>query len=95
MMAQIKVKQDQTLYDIALLAYGSVEGVIWLLEDNPAVDLETEPEAGDVLSLRDDAINKEVVDYYNNKGVAPANEDKDAQNLIGGFSNAFNQEAFN
>lgn len=48
----------QSLFDIAVMAYGDVSGVTWLLADNPALKGPTDRlYDGQVLLLRDETIN--------------------------------------
>lgn len=52
------VKHNQSLYDISIQEFGSVEGVFWLLEDNETLYSPVDIiEAGDVLKIRDDAMH--------------------------------------
>jgi hypothetical protein len=69
-MTKIQVEQGQTIFDIALQYYGSLEGLSYLIEDNdfdgemvfgnPPEDLE--------LDIREDsAIDQSIVEYHSNK----------------------------
>lgn len=58
----------QTAFDIVLENYGSLEtGLRWLLEDNAINNqFAVVPETvnGQVLKIREDFVNKSVIDYY-------------------------------
>ncbi|MFC5408000.1 LysM peptidoglycan-binding domain-containing protein [Larkinella bovis] len=52
------VKAGQSLLDIAVEVYGDVEGVHWLIEDNPMVYGATDRlRAGQVLVVRPETVN--------------------------------------
>ena len=57
------VSEGQSLFDIAIEVYGHVEGVFWLLDDNPGISLTHRLKVGQVLSLRSDVINQRQKDY--------------------------------
>lgn len=48
----ITVEQGQDIFDIAIQEYGGVDALFVVLEDNASIDLTTELQAGDVLSIR-------------------------------------------
>lgn len=65
-----KLKPGQTIFDIALEQYGSLEGLEYLIEDN---DYEGKLIIGDVdlddedIIIRDDSvIDQTIVDYHSN-----------------------------
>ncbi|WP_080058985.1 hypothetical protein [Spirosoma aerolatum] len=63
-MTTFIVKTQQSLFDIATYLYGDVEGVFWILEDNPQlIGLTDRIKAGDVLNVRDQVINPRQVAY--------------------------------
>jgi hypothetical protein len=52
------VLNGQSLFDIAVIAYGDVSGVAWLLADNRALNGPTDRlQIGQVLTIRDDTLN--------------------------------------
>lgn len=68
---QVTVKRGQTIFDVSLAEYGHSEGVEWILEDNPSVQLHTVAE-GDILSIRKaEYKDKSIVQYYQQKGHTP------------------------
>ena len=57
-MANYVVKPKQSLFDVAIEAYGDVQGVVWLVNDNGFVPGPTGPiYPGDVLHIRGEKIN--------------------------------------
>lgn len=62
----IKISDEQTIFDIAIQFYGDIEGVIWLLEDNPSLTIETMVKE---IIIREDFIRKDIVDYLISKGI--------------------------
>lgn len=62
-MTNYEIKPGQSLFDIAVEVYGSVEGVAWLLQDNPVVPGPTGPILpGQILLIRDEKINARMVE---------------------------------
>jgi hypothetical protein len=59
----IEVEHNQSLFDIAIQEYGSVEAVEWLVEDNDwiysVVDI---IEAGDMLKIRNEVVHTPIRD---------------------------------
>ena len=49
-MGSYRVVAGQNIYDVALHLYGSVEGIVDLLVNNPALSLETELCSGQELT---------------------------------------------
>lgn len=50
----ITVKDGQSLVDLAMQEYGTVDGVLWLVQDNPETlaSMDDEPAAGTLLNIR-------------------------------------------
>lgn len=63
-MRNINVKGGQTIFDVALQEYGSAEGVIKLLEDNPSLSLESVLVPGASLTITQEPDKAEIVNYY-------------------------------
>lgn len=59
--------KQQTLFDIALQMYGDIEGVIWILEDNPEVDFNT---IGSTILLRQELVKSDIVKYLKEKKIS-------------------------
>lgn len=64
----VKVRQGQSIFDIALQYYGSIEAVQWLITDNN-IDLNASLEVGRQLTIRNEVYNQAVVDYFKNKTI--------------------------
>lgn len=63
-MRSIEVKLDQSLADIAIQEYGDISGLFFLVKDNPQLHGPTDNiYLGDLLSIRDEVVNKSMVDY--------------------------------
>lgn len=60
---KITVQQGQNIYDIAKMYYGGVEGVQYLIADNPTVitDIRAALVPGTVLNINSDAVNSVIV----------------------------------
>jgi hypothetical protein len=61
----ITVLPDQTLIDVCIQEYGSLEALKWLLADNPDV-IDTEKPEGLKLLIRADIYDESIVDYFEN-----------------------------
>ena len=73
-MGSYRVVTGQNIYDVALHLYGSVEGIVDLLVNNPALSLETELCSGQELTYTDGfVINADVVAYNEMHGIVPSN----------------------
>mgnify|MGYP000713537893 CR=1 FL=1 len=82
-MEIIKSHNNQTLFDIAIQYYGHIEGVSWLLEDNPEINIGDEFTE---IRIRDEFINKDIVQYIKQKNINIATKTKKQNNQ---FSNQF------
>lgn len=72
-MGIYKTTHGQSLYDVALHIYGSVEGVTDLLVSNESLSLDTRIQSGTELVFTDGyIINREVVAYYNTHNIIPS-----------------------
>lgn len=59
-----QVKDNQSLFDVAIEVYGDVQGINWLLEDNPTLPGPCGPvEAGQKLVVRATALNARQQDF--------------------------------
>ena len=69
------VESNQTIYDVGLQKYGSIDGVFLLLTDNPQLPgLDTILIAGQKLKIKSDPIDGDVVNYYTKNAIVPATE---------------------
>lgn len=70
-MKQVIVQQGQTIVDIALQEYGSVEGLFALLEANQTLDLDSQLEPGQKVLIRvEDVVNSDIVNYYQRNNIS-------------------------
>lgn len=90
----ITVLERQTLYDIALQEFGSVEGVTRLVADNPGVNLVTPPEPGTKLVVNGEILNRDVFENYKANGIKPVSLPGGQETSSGGgdFNNDFNND---
>lgn len=63
-MGNIKPHRNQTLIDIACQVYGGVEGIVWVLEDNPKNYI---GDHIDNLQIRDNYIESKIAESIKNK----------------------------
>lgn len=76
-MAHYKVKTNQNLWDIALLLYGTIEGVFDLLISNDWLSMTTDLVHGMELEYHDYfVINEGIVSGMNSEGYIPANGER-------------------
>lgn len=91
-MGSYRVVAGQNIYDVALHLYGSVEGIVDLLVNNPALSLETELCSGQELTYTDGfVINADVVAYNEMHGIVPSNGERHVypKYFTGPFTAAF------
>lgn len=62
-MTEYEVLPGQSLFDLALQHYGSVEAVEWLLLDNPGRALTDLPAPGTRLLIRPEVMDRRVKQY--------------------------------
>lgn len=76
-MGKYKVISGQSLYDVALHIYGSIEGITDLLICNPSLSMADILVSGQELIYSDDyMINPDVVAYNRIHGIIPANGER-------------------
>lgn len=76
-MGKYRVVAGQNIYDVALYLYGSIEGIVDLLINNPGLSLETELRTGQELTYTDGfIINADVVAYNEMHGIVPSNGER-------------------
>jgi hypothetical protein len=67
-----KILPRQSIWDIAIIFYGAAAGIEFLILDNPTVfNLETTPVADTIFYVRDEPINKAVVEYFAAQDIKP------------------------
>lgn len=73
-MGRYSVIAGQNIFDVALHLYGSIEGIVDLMMNNPDLSLDTTLAVGQELVYTDDfVINADVVAYNAARGIVPAN----------------------
>lgn len=87
----VTVLSRQTIYDIAVQEYGSTEGVIQLIKDNPELNLVNNLYAGQLLKINAGPVNKLVADYFKSNDLHPATQIITTSNG-GDFNNDFNND---
>lgn len=88
-MAIYKVTTNQNIFDVALLLYGSIEGIFDLLISNNWLDMETDLTPGMELEYHDYfVVNDGMKSAISDKGLIPANRERHvylkhpAENLV-------------
>lgn len=76
-MAQYKVQNNQTIWDIALVLYGSIEGVFDLFMSNPKLTMTTDLRAGDILEYHENfRVNPSIIEGLEKRDIVPANGER-------------------
>ena len=76
-MGSYRIIAGQNIYDVALHLYGSIEGIVDLLVNNPELSLETELRTGQELIYTDGfVINADVLAYNEMHGIIPSNSER-------------------
>ena len=72
-MGKYTITVGQNLYDISMHLYGSTEGIVDLMIQNPELSLEDKLKAGNTLQYTDDfTINPDIIAYNKAHGIIPA-----------------------
>lgn len=73
-MGRYSVIAGQNIFDVALHLYGSIEGIVDLMMNNPDLSLDTTLTVGQELVYTDGfVVNADVVAYNAARGIVPAN----------------------
>lgn len=73
-MTDYRVRYGQTIFDVAVQNYGTVEGVAILLEDNPGLTLNSDLEVGSTLRVNGErALDQGRVNYFRERGIIISN----------------------
>lgn len=76
-MAKYTVNINQNIWDVALMLYGTVEGVYDLLASNPSLNMVDGVKSGDVLEYHEDfVINEDIVSHLKDNNIVPANGER-------------------
>lgn len=72
---QILVKPNQTIWDVALNEFGSIEGVFEILKANDSLEsLNEDLSVGQELKIVNVVLNDTVLEYYKSKNIASASQ---------------------
>lgn len=75
-MATYTVKYGQSIFDVAMQKYGSLEGVELLFRDNPSLCFDSDLQVGQLLNVEEgDVLESEVVNYLDAGGHIVSNSD--------------------
>lgn len=93
MKKTIKVQINQSLYDVALQHYGTLEGLTHLVNDNQ-IDWDANLSPGQLLIVRQPADSEaKIVAYLKARNIEPATATiQPATNTPGDFNNDFNND---
>lgn len=71
------IEYGQSLFDLALMHYGSADGVFLLVEDNPDLvsNWHDVPTPGTRIYIRQQPVDARVVAYFADNGIRPATLD--------------------
>lgn len=90
MSRKIIVLDRQTLWDIAIQEYGTVEAVFDLLSDNPSLTINTALIAGQQLIISSPVMNQDVYDYFKKNNLNPVSDVRDVSEITdGAFTDGF------
>lgn len=91
----IQVEGNQTIFDIAIQYYGSVDAFFMVLEDNPDLfGIDVALKSGQLLNIIQEPVNKEVVEFYRKKKYVPVSEVDDYPEFEIDNGGDFNLEDF-
>ncbi len=68
------VIQNQTLFELAVLYYGSAEGIFPLMDDNPHLTWWENPAPGTEIKIKSTPLDPRIVDYFAAKESKPATQ---------------------
>ncbi len=71
-MARIKSQENQSIFDIALQEYGSLEGLFNLLDDNEKIQVDAALSVYNDIEIKQAPVRREIKDFYLSRGVLPA-----------------------
>ena len=71
-MERIKPQEQQNMFDIALQGYGSIEGVIDLMQDNKLTTLGGTISVYDTYDITKQPLNRNIKNFYEERNVKPA-----------------------
>jgi hypothetical protein len=90
MTSTINIVEGQTIFDVALQHFGSIEGVFELMEQNGLTTVNADITAGDKLKLNiDEPIDKAIATYFKNNQITVSSGFKVT---VGSFNSDFNSD---
>jgi hypothetical protein len=67
----VTIKDEQTIFDLSLQMYGSIESVYKIIQDNPSIiDIHTEPLQGMSIVYEEQTLNLTKYFSTNNKSIS-------------------------
>ena len=76
-MGKYTVIQGQNIFDVALYLYGSIEGIVDLIMNNPSHSLASVLNRGDVLEFSDGfVINPDITTHFRLNNITPSNGER-------------------
>ena len=82
-MAEYTVQTGQNLFDVALSLYGSIEGLLDLMVNNPTLSIDSEIKSGDRLQYTPYYYEDQtVLQYYKSNNIVPSNRIGDISKSI-------------
>lgn len=98
-MAQktVFVEDRQSLFDLAIQKYGSIEGAIQLFIENKdkVADVTTMPTPTKRLQCNDTVVNKDVLDYYIKYNLKPVSIISPDEAYPGDYNIDYNNDYYN
>ncbi|MEM6830704.1 MAG: hypothetical protein AAF551_09305 [Bacteroidota bacterium] len=73
-MATIKKQQNQSLLDLSLQYYGTIERVFELMDDNSLTEITGEVSVYTDLNISREPEQRDIVAFYQNRSLAPATD---------------------
>jgi len=92
-MIIVEVQNNQSIWDLALQHYGSMDAVAVLLADNPWMNFNDNIAAGSKVKISGVVMDLNVTEFLKKKGLVPATAVYDpAVNTVSDFNNDFNND---
>lgn len=87
MLKPVNITKEQSLFDVSIQFYGGIQGILWLLEDNPNIKFIDAPSE---ILIRPDFIREDIVEYLSDRGIHPSTNQKYYKDQFSDqFSNQF------
>ena len=95
--SKFKVEVKQSIYDLAIQEYGTVESVFALLNDNAdkIPDLNTNLAPGTLLKAISPAGDVDMLRYYKDRKLQPVSLDDNVPGMHGDFNDDYNNDFYN